>query len=778
MGRHMTLKLREKLLFPVVLTFAAGMVAGLCYSYVASTRAIEESVRKALVRETRNTSDLIDKWLDARHTDLLTWSRWDAFLEVLVETGPKAADAIASANTLLETLEKGYSYYDFLFIADRDGYLLSTSHSSVPKQYRVNDRDYFKASIQGRAWISDIMVSRESGKEVFSVSVPLRKDSRIIGVLAGAINVSDFSEFFIRGFNLGQAGFAYMAEESGQVFATSDKAVHLREIGGHDFGRRILEQGRGSLVYRHDDRHFLSAFETLGKKNWVFVVSQSLDEAFAPVRRVGWYTVGAGLALLLVVGAVVTGIFRRVVYQRFDRILDAIKVVEQGNLSVRIQGEESDDEIGTLTHAFNRMTARLETTLSSLQREIQVRREAEKALANHRDNLEIRVSERTAELLTLRNYLSDIINSMPSVIVGVTHDMKISQWNQRAEEVTGIDRERAVGCLFDSQFSHLTHLVGEIQEAIRKQEVFYRAKVERDGDCPGYDDITVYPLRDKILNGAVIRIDDVTDRAALEEVMIQSEKMMSVGGLAAGMAHEINNPLAGIIQNLQVLKNRMSRHMPKNASVARELGLDVNLLHDYMDRRGMFKLMDSAVRAGARAAKIVDNMLSFSRKDQEAAVPVALPELMDRTIELARSDYTLKKRFKFMDIEIVREYRQSGLTVSGHPGMLQQVFFNLLKNGTQAMSESQDCRSPRFVISMAEKGGQVRIKISDNGPGMDTAVSRRIFEPFFTTKKTGKGTGLGLSVSYFIISETHGGKIEVLSESGRGTTFVIHLPAA
>ncbi|MCG8634554.1 MAG: hypothetical protein MI863_12050, partial [Desulfobacterales bacterium] len=236
----MTLKLREKLLIPVVMTIAAGMFAGFFYSYLSSTRAIEVSVRSALERETRNTADLIDKWLNARHTDLLTWSRAPVFTEALLETGYYGRSAIKGANKLLETLEKGYSYYDFIFIADPDGFLISTSHSDTPKKYRVNDRDYFEASIQGRTWISDVIVSRESGRKVFVVSVPLKKDNRIIGVLAGAVNVSDFSAIFIHDFNLDRQGFAYMAEKNGMVMAMSGHGISLPRLDTHEFGRKIL----------------------------------------------------------------------------------------------------------------------------------------------------------------------------------------------------------------------------------------------------------------------------------------------------------------------------------------------------------------------------------------------------------------------------------------------------------------------------------------------------------------------------------------------------------
>ncbi|MCG8636558.1 MAG: ATP-binding protein, partial [Desulfobacterales bacterium] len=643
----------------------------------------------------------------------------------------------------------------------------------------VNDRDYFEASIQGRTWISDVIVSRESGRKVFVVSVPLKKDNRIIGVLAGAVNISDFSAIFIHDFNLDRQGFAYMAEKNGMVMAMSGHGISLPRLDTHEFGRKILATGRGSLDFHHKDQHLLSAYDTLKTKNWVFVVTQSLDQAFAPVKKVGWYTLAAGFIILVMVGLVVTDIFRRLIYLRFDRMLDAIRMVEMGRLDVRIHGDGGNDEIGELTKAFNNMTARLETTLSSLQHEIRVRKKTEEALAHHRDNLEVRVVERTSELLALRNYLSDIINSMPSVIVGVTHEMKISQWNQKAEEITGVPGFRAVGSLFMSRFPHLKGLAGDMTRAIRDKEVFNRTKVVRPGaGNNGYDDITVYPLMDRGMEGAVIRIDDVTERVALEEVMIQSEKMMSVGGLAAGMAHEINNPLAGIIQNIQVLKNRMTRHMPKNIEAAKELELDPALIHAYMERRGMFRLMDAAVKAGGRAARIVDNMLSFSRKDPGAVSRAVLPELMDKAVEIAHNDYALKKRFDFMKINIIRHYPDPGIAVFGHPGMLQQVFFNLLKNGAQAMASYSPCTDPTFTISIKKRAASVRIEIADNGPGMDKETCKRIFEPFFTTKAVGKGTGLGLSVSYFIIAETHGGTIEAVSEPGSGTAFVIQIPVS
>jgi signal transduction histidine kinase/HAMP domain-containing protein len=774
----MKITLREKILIPVLSVIALGMTAGFVYSYLASTRAIEESVKRSLVREVRLTAGLMDKWLEERITDLSTWSAQSVLTEALTEAGYYGRSARKGANDLLENLENGYPYYDFLFVVDKNGDLISTSHGSVPKQYSVRDRDYFKASIKGKTWISDMIISRESNQKVFVVSVPLKVGDEIVGILAGAVKVSEFASFFIHDFKLGQKGFAYVVEKNGNVMEISIPINSFSSIAPFDFGRKILSTGKGTLRYHQGDQTLFSAYELLGNKDWTFVVSQSLDEAFASARKTGWYTLIAGLVLLLLVGGVVANIFRRMIYQRFDGMLAAIGMVEKGDLAVRIKGGDEDDEIGELSKAFNTMTARLEKNLVNLQKEIQVRKNTEQSLANHRDTLEKRVRERTSELLNLQSYLSDIIDSMPSIIVGVDKEMIVGQWNLKAEQTTGIFSFQALGTSFDTLFPHLQDRGEKIRHAIADKQILRNTKVPRSGTDPlQYDDITVYPLMSEGMEGAVIRIDEVTERVKLEEMMIQSEKMMSVGGLAAGMAHEINNPLAGILQNAQVLKNRMSKALPKNIEVAQKLGIDPGMINQYMEDRGMYLLMENMMQAGKRAAEIVENMLSFSGKGQHDFSQINVPDIMDKSIDLAQNDYSLEKKFDFKQIQIFRQYRDLDLFISCHPSMLQQVFFNILQNGAQAMASLPDKTvAIAFTISIEKKGEMAWIEIKDNGPGMDKETCKRIFEPFFTTKEIGVGTGLGLSVSYFIIVENHGGSIEVNSVPGQGSTFIICLP--
>ena len=241
------------------------------------------------------------------------------------------------------------------------------------------------------------------------------------------------------------------------------------------------------------------------------------------------------------------------------------------------------------------------------------------------------------------------------------------------------------------------------------------------------------------------------------------------------MAHEINNPLAGIIQNAQVMKDRLTADMPRNVKAAQEAGVTMEAIRQYMEQREIVAMLAAIIEGGSRAAQIVQNMLSFSRKSDTVLIARNLPELIDRTVELAGNDYDLKKKYDFRQITIVREYEPGLPLVPCDASKLQQVLLNLLTNGAQAMAGLTD-RRPQFVLRVKQDDAWAVIEVEDNGVGMAEEVRKRVFEPFFTTKEVGVGTGLGLSVSYFIITQNHGGTLEVESQPGQRTCFTIRLP--
>ncbi len=383
----------------------------------------------------------------------------------------------------------------------------------------------------------------------------------------------------------------------------------------------------------------------------------------------------------------------------------------------------------------------------------------------------------------LRAYLSGIINSMPSILAGVNQDACITLWNKSACQKTGLDLEDVLGKKITDVFPHLEDHLDILESTISRGRTHTRPKVRSQaGQKVCYEDITVYPLisdQTDMAQGAVIRIDDVTEKARLEEMMIQSEKMVSIAGLAAGMAHEINNPLTGIIQNTQVALSRLTdKCVEKNITTAKAAGIDFTFLQAYLEQRQVLKHLELVHQSGVRAARIVTNMLSFSRKSDEAVFKTLcrIPDLLDTTLELALNDYDLKKLCNFKQTRIRKKYAPETPDVPCEHNKLQQVFFNLLKNAAQAMADFEGEPGPELTILVYPSGSYVIVEIGDNGPGMTPDIQKRVFEPFFTTKPAGKGTGLGLSVSYFIVVKNHNGQMFVKSNPGQGTVFVIKLP--
>ncbi len=401
-----------------------------------------------------------------------------------------------------------------------------------------------------------------------------------------------------------------------------------------------------------------------------------------------------------------------------------------------------------------------------------------RTVATKVEELEAEVERRKrseAELKRVRNYLSGIIGAMPSVLVGVDTRDRVTLWNPEAEKATGIEAARARGSHLSAVLPQLSARIGDIHRSREAGTPLRNEKLlTHVNGRERFSDLVVYPLSMEGGEGVVLRIDDVTERVRLEETMVQAEKMVSVGGLAAGVAHEINNPLAGILQNAQVIRSRATENTARNREAAEACGISMTSMAAYMERRGIPAMLDGISKSGARAAEIIENMLSFSRKSESMA-PHPLHLLLERTVELASSDYDLKKRYDFRNIEIIREYDPDLPDVPCEAGKMQQVFFNLLKNGAQAMAEKKR-KAGRLILRIRKSHRVMRVEIEDNGPGMDRETLQRVFEPFFTTKGTGIGTGLGLSVSYFIVTRHHGGSMEVVSSPGGGAKFIIRLP--
>jgi len=371
----------------------------------------------------------------------------------------------------------------------------------------------------------------------------------------------------------------------------------------------------------------------------------------------------------------------------------------------------------------------------------------------------------------------DIIDSMPSAMIAVSWEGKVVHCNREASARFGIDASEAEGKPLSGLVERLGWTLELVGQALDTGEPQFKGRVRDEGEqAARYFDVMAYPLSGS--SEVVLRVDDVTERVRVEDMMVQTEKMFSLGGLAAGMAHEINNPLGAIVGSAQNMERRLEHGRTMNEEAAAQCGVTMEGVRCYLHSRGILDMIGAVRVSGLRAAEIVRNMLEFSRKSEGGTATADASTLLDKAVELASQDYDLKKRFDFKQIKIIREYAPGLPPVPCRPMEIEQVILNLLRNAAQAMMGGKQAgREPEIRLRTMLEGDMVRIEVADNGPGMDEATRKRVFEPFFTTKPVGIGTGLGLSVSYFIVTSNHSGQFSVESAPDKGATFIIRLPA-
>ncbi|HEX4620068.1 MAG TPA: ATP-binding protein, partial [Myxococcaceae bacterium] len=268
-----------------------------------------------------------------------------------------------------------------------------------------------------------------------------------------------------------------------------------------------------------------------------------------------------------------------------------------------------------------------------------------------------------------------------------------------------------------------------------------------------FDNVEVLQLGTALSKKWELQREVAADRKAMQTRLLISDKMAALGTLAGGVAHEINNPLAFVMSNLQFLRDRIPELLPADLEEAREVA----------------DVMADTIKGAERIRDIVRGLKTFSRGDEEKRGPVDVGNCLTLSLNITLNE--LKHRAR-----LVRQC-EDRLFIDGNESKLGQVFINLLMNAAQAIPPGHADRNEIRISARRAGAGQVVIEFSDTGSGMAPEVRRRIFEPFFTTKPIGVGTGLGLAICHGIV-QSFGGDISVESAPGQGTTFRMVLPEA
>jgi PAS domain S-box-containing protein len=385
-----------------------------------------------------------------------------------------------------------------------------------------------------------------------------------------------------------------------------------------------------------------------------------------------------------------------------------------------------------------------------------------------------------ADLQRVQHLLQNITDSMPSALISMDRDGRVLTWNPAAEALSGRRADEVGGRPLWEACPEMAQYRRVFEQVLAERKVIHQPR-EQVAAATGtaYREVSAFPLEENDAEGVVLRIDDVTRRVQIEEMMLRSAKLASVGGLAAGVAHEINNPLGAMIQGAQMLQRALDTDRARTRERLESFGVDPDALSRYVHDRGLVDYLEGIRETGGRAAKTVTDLISFSRKTSSGFVSCDLNGLIEQTLELARTDYDLAARYDFRNIELQKDLADLPEVVCDGQ-QVQQVVLSLVRNAAQAMAakrraEGDDYR-PELVVRSFVGEGWVRLEVDDNGPGIPVEAEGRLFEPFFTTKGVGEGTGLGLWLCWSIVAERHKGRIWAEPSTRGGACFVVELP--
>ncbi len=773
----------KSLFFPFLGIMASAIIVTSLVTYQAYRNSLEKSLYSEVETRAHNTRHLFQHHLTTRLENLLHQNR--SILEHY-EIRPHIHRLLldtAQANntdTLIHELNRNNKDIKMsnISILNKHGHVIF-SHGRK-SSFSLKDLD-IEAAFKGDEFGGII---QEEKTWVLRAAVPIQKS----GLIQGALVLSIGLDQVLREFANENQSKLILADKNG-IQARGEASTSI------DIDQKKIEQILNDKTMLTDvnfekERLLHYMHFQLGNHSFVLVSELELGQTINILKQKYKEVLQATLYLLIFL-LPLSALLVHMLLRPLSVLRKKAAAVAENLAGISLE-EFNGNEINRLLHTFDGMASALETHEDN-------RQGAEALLQQQHATLEIKVKDRTKKLEEANNLLlheisertrsqqkaeslqkmmANLIDAMPSLLIGIDNNCRINQWNLEAQKYCGLTYAQVSGRPLLESLPWLSEINEKVSQTL---SCGIQNKVTRFHWSTSHGerlvDIIINPLSSKQYGGAVIRIDDVTERIRLDELLMQTEKMMSVGGLAAGMAHEINNPLASIIQNTQVITQRLSPDLNKNLSCAEKLGVDLEILNSYLSERQIPKMLISILESGQRAGEIVKKMVNFTQGGESVQSKQNICEILDHAVEMATKDYDLKKNQNIHLIKFNRTYANNLSQILCSPNQLEQVFFNLIKNAAQAMS-SWSCMNnpPQIDLTVQKKNNILTIEICDNGPGIDIESQKRIFEPFFTTKEVGLGTGLGLSVAYFIITENHHGQLSIDSRLNMGTCFHILLP--
>ncbi|MCA9670866.1 MAG: PAS domain-containing protein [Myxococcales bacterium] len=598
-------------------------------------------------------------------------------------------------------------------------------------------------------YVSEVLFERGGGgavrRQVLLVVQARDRRGELVGFLAAVVDLA-FVTRRLADARLGPGASLLVVDGNGRRVASAGKLPAMRAAAGMPL--RDHHPGVDAVLAAHSEGHLeltdaagerwvaiyrniagMSAFRGV---RWAVLLQQPTSQAYALARKTTRDTlIVAGVVLALALGA--GAFFARRMTLPLAGLVRRTERVAAGSLDddlSRVPEGPAPRELSVLAQSFAQMVDKLRDSRDRLYRLTEFRR--------------------------------NLVESIPVGVMSIDRDGAIRSINPAQQRLSRVDGEAVMGRSIRDAFptregdEPVLDALPDVLGAGQTVDVTVDGRTTpfNPEPCPRYH-VRISPLYDVAGNvdGAVILQEDLGERVRLEQQLIRSEKLSSIGMLAAGVAHEINNPLTTILGYAKLLLETRGAAAVDSDSDGGEEDPDTSALTLIADE-------------ARRVQNIVRELLDFSRVHAVSSEPISVGEVIERTLTLAAPN--LKKR----GVTVERAIPDDLSPALGDAPRLEQVFVNLITNAAHAMDGGGTLR-----ISAERDGDRVVCAFADSGAGISADDLPRIFDPFFTTKGPGEGTGLGLAVSHRIISDM-GGEIEVESTLGEGTTFRVSLPPA
>lgn len=653
-----------------------------------------------------------------------------------------SADLLSMLN---QFMRNNKDIYKKVIISDKMGRTIASTNEKDEDNYK--DKEWWwMTAYNGIANISDFYTREGSYTSTGSieffvdVAVPIIdwREAEVVGVIKGTLSGEWITRTVVNSW-IGKSGHTMLVTSDGLVaicpleLLEGAKDLHKMDDSMMRSLKGLASNGSKWTIVKdntHGGKNAIAGFvliklspdiHKIEKQTSYIFVTQDPSETYAPLYYTLLKTLTFGLFLIIVFSIGSYYIAQRIV-KPLAILKDGAEALGKSNANI-ILPVLSDDEIGQLTQSFNTMAAA--------------------------------IKERTDESQRKGREWDNTFNSITDLVVIYDKNYIIIKVNKAFAQRFNASPEAVIGKMcFDVFPKSGTNWVIGFRGASESGEIFQEEVYDPDTGVTFM--VTIFPWlhENGQIAGSVLVARDITEYKNLQAQLLHSEKLVAVGELASGVAHELNNPLTGIMGFTELLLQKEKDEKKRD-------------------------ILTKMLNAAERSAKIIQNLLLFVRKSKEEDMPIEVNNMILNTLELKAQE------FKVNDIVIIKKLAPSPPKIKGNYHQLQQVILNILNNAHASLLEANRAGKEILIetkLKDIDGRGEVtsplhilEISIKDNGLGIPPENLSKIFNPFFTTKQPGKGTGLGLSVSYGIIKR-HNGRIYAKSDLGEGAAFYIELP--